>query len=491
MKLICRQALRSIRSSVQPKYIFSIILVAVVLILSAGPASAYTGFESSDPADGSVLEGPVRVISISYTGESELTGEGFAVLDSSGRTFAPDSVTTKDDLNWVLKFKEPLREGVVGVRWSVRAPDKHPIAGSFSFTIPKTSVAPDGKVLENELTAVTPIEKVDLKEFLNTGIKKAPYSFEVGVAGRTFSFIGTMPVGARAPDGTPINVQLAEQIGQPMRSVSMSGSAGGTQLSGQTPLVNKNGGVVYKEAGPSVFRSLKNSVNTLNYLQSSRFAKKWIKVERALASALLENLNIGREGFDKLAYTVVQLSHEMTHSYVSAIRRSDRVPFTQSSFDAEEHLAALASMGGISQVPLNGISLLYFFRVVGYSSPAEREANTFDRFSSLLNDLVRADIDGMKFRAQYDPNRETVESFLLDITEKLEQGRFTEVEEEIVIRATLAGEFRMEEWLREFSPKHNGAIKPAERHEWLSPASPFFPNQTLPNGMTTSHLVQR
>jgi len=112
------------------------LLVALVVLLStASPASAHTGFESSNPSDGQTIDQPVAEISLSFSGDATPAGEGFVVLDPSGQIREPDEVTSVDDLTWTLRFDEPLAGGVIGVRWQVAAPDAHPIDGSFSFTV--------------------------------------------------------------------------------------------------------------------------------------------------------------------------------------------------------------------------------------------------------------------------------------------------------------------------------------------------------------------
>lgn len=113
-----------------------LLLALTGLFLFAAPASAHTGFESSDPADGAVLDAPVDVITLVFTGPAEPTGDGFQVLDPSGELRQPTEATTDDGSAWVLRFDPPIAGGAVGVRWMVKAPDAHPIDGSFSFTVP-------------------------------------------------------------------------------------------------------------------------------------------------------------------------------------------------------------------------------------------------------------------------------------------------------------------------------------------------------------------
>lgn len=113
----------------------AILVALLIMMLAANPASAHTGFESSDPADGDVVDESVSEISLTFSGEATPSGEGFVVLDPSGTIRQPDEISSTDNLTWVLRFNEPLAGGVVGVRWMVAAPDAHPIDGSFSFTI--------------------------------------------------------------------------------------------------------------------------------------------------------------------------------------------------------------------------------------------------------------------------------------------------------------------------------------------------------------------
>ncbi|MEZ5227792.1 MAG: copper resistance protein CopC [Acidimicrobiales bacterium] len=113
----------------------TIVAIAALTVLATAPAGAHTGFESSDPADGATVDGPLDAISLVFTGPAEPTGTGFEILDGSGTLRTPTDASTADGLTWVLRFDPPLDGGQVGVRWMVKAPDAHPIDGSFSFTI--------------------------------------------------------------------------------------------------------------------------------------------------------------------------------------------------------------------------------------------------------------------------------------------------------------------------------------------------------------------
>ncbi len=130
-------------------------VVALAAIVSGGsPASAHTDFLSSTPADGAVVDEPVRLVTIAFTSEATPVGEEFVALDGDGQLRTPSSVSTVDDKLFSLVFDPPLAGGTIGVRWSVQAPDVHPIEGAFSFvvnapaptTVPPSSVAPSTPV---------------------------------------------------------------------------------------------------------------------------------------------------------------------------------------------------------------------------------------------------------------------------------------------------------------------------------------------------------
>ena len=52
-------------------------LTPAAAFLWAPPASAHTGFESSTPAEGATVDGPVEVVTLVFTGPAEPTGTGF------------------------------------------------------------------------------------------------------------------------------------------------------------------------------------------------------------------------------------------------------------------------------------------------------------------------------------------------------------------------------------------------------------------------------
>lgn len=106
-----------------------------VLTVSPGVALAHTSFVSSSPAEGETIAAPVDTITIEFSGVSEPAADGFTVLMPDGRVRTPTSIVTADQKVFDLTFEPPLAGGTVGLRWSVSAPDAHPITGAFSFDV--------------------------------------------------------------------------------------------------------------------------------------------------------------------------------------------------------------------------------------------------------------------------------------------------------------------------------------------------------------------
>lgn len=217
-------------------------------MLVAEPAAAHTGFESSDPADNAVIGEPVDRIEIRFSGPAEPVGEGFVVLDATGVLREPDGVSSDEDqLVWTLLFDPALASGSVGVRWTVQAPDAHPIDGSFSFavTAPPPPLEPandddaaDVSADEERTSALTVDDDVErsaeqaaeatppiaLDAFLAQSAASSAYAGQVAGLGR---FIGlgatTLGLGAIVFAATVIGSRRREVAGV-LNSVRVAGA---------------------------------------------------------------------------------------------------------------------------------------------------------------------------------------------------------------------------------------------------------------------------
>ncbi|MGX1131701.1 copper transport protein [Streptomyces glaucescens] len=126
-------------------------LTAVLLILlllgSAAPASAHAALAGTDPRDGTVLKSAPRALTLDFT-------ESVGLLDGSVRLLGPDNrrvhveeprhVPGDDRVRVTLP--DGLRTGTYTVAWRVVSADSHPVSGAFTFSVGKatrTTAAPD------------------------------------------------------------------------------------------------------------------------------------------------------------------------------------------------------------------------------------------------------------------------------------------------------------------------------------------------------------
>ncbi len=179
----------------------AVLLAMFALTFGASPAGAHTGFESSSPNDGDVVDEPVSEIALTFSGEATPSGEGFVVLDPTGTVREPDEITTADNLIWILRFDEPLAGGDVGVRWMVAAPDAHPIDGSFSFTVTApvptedtTAEADEPQDTGETITDEAVDEPADLESFLDTNDAEPAALKAVAAVARILSVLGSVLV---------------------------------------------------------------------------------------------------------------------------------------------------------------------------------------------------------------------------------------------------------------------------------------------------------
>lgn len=184
---------------------FATVLVPVAL---PGVASAHTDFESSTPADGAVVEGPLDEIVVRFTNQAEPAGDGFVVLDPTGSITLPSAIDETDGTVFVLTFDPPLAAGTYGVRWQARAGDAHPIDGSFRFEVTDPAGAVTTSATADASTTVaaapgpagpgTEASAAALDELLASSVT-ADGASAVGRFGRTLTFLGTIfAVGAVA-----------------------------------------------------------------------------------------------------------------------------------------------------------------------------------------------------------------------------------------------------------------------------------------------------
>ncbi|MGV9624859.1 copper resistance CopC/CopD family protein [Streptomyces tendae] len=133
--------------------------VLVLLLLgSAGPASAHAALNSTDPGDGAVLQRAPGHVTLTFSESVGLRDDSFRVLDPGGhrvRTGVTGHAEGRSDTARVA-LPGGLGEGTYTVAWRVVSADSHPVSGAFTFSVgkPSQTTAPvDTSPTEDPLTA--------------------------------------------------------------------------------------------------------------------------------------------------------------------------------------------------------------------------------------------------------------------------------------------------------------------------------------------------
>ncbi|HUQ39449.1 MAG TPA: copper resistance CopC family protein, partial [Acidimicrobiales bacterium] len=165
----------------------TIIIAAFVMVLigTAGPASAHADLRSTTPASGAVLKEPPSQVTMTFTERVEITASSVQVFDADGTR--ADGGGRAHHLAGrpavvVLDLPDGLARGGYVVTWRVVSTDAHPIHGAFTFTVGTSPADVDGLA----------------RRLVDTGGTDAEVGFNYGVA-RALTFGGFLVlVGALA-----------------------------------------------------------------------------------------------------------------------------------------------------------------------------------------------------------------------------------------------------------------------------------------------------
>ncbi|MDQ1046850.1 copper resistance protein CopC [Streptomyces sp. V4I2] len=133
--------------------------VLVLLLLgSAGPASAHAALRDTDPKDGAVLKSAPRHLTLTFTESVGLLEDSFRVLDPDNHRLRLDRAEHAPEGSDTARVTLPakLAEGTYVVAWRVVSADSHPVSGAFTFSVGKPSVTTatvDTGPVENPVTA--------------------------------------------------------------------------------------------------------------------------------------------------------------------------------------------------------------------------------------------------------------------------------------------------------------------------------------------------
>ena len=116
-------------------------LLVLLLLGTAGTASAHAALESTDPADGSVLKSAPRTVTLTFSESVALLDDSFRVYDPDNRRVKTSSAHHAKDAGETASVTLPakLGTGTFTVAWRVVSADSHPVSGAFTFSIGKPS----------------------------------------------------------------------------------------------------------------------------------------------------------------------------------------------------------------------------------------------------------------------------------------------------------------------------------------------------------------
>lgn len=116
-------------------------LLVLLLLGTAGTASAHAALESTDPADGSVLKSAPRTLTLTFSESVALLDDSFRVYDPDNRRVRTSSAHHAKDAGDTASVTLPakLGTGTFTVAWRVVSADSHPVSGAFTFSIGKPS----------------------------------------------------------------------------------------------------------------------------------------------------------------------------------------------------------------------------------------------------------------------------------------------------------------------------------------------------------------
>lgn len=123
---------------------FCLVLFAVlVATLGFGsPAAAHFKLTEAVPADGARVDAPVKEIRLRFSAAGTPTGAGFKLFDGKGSTVPVGSHSPDRGRTWLVHPTAPLTSGAFELRWTVAAPDAHPLTGTVRFKVASSPAAP-------------------------------------------------------------------------------------------------------------------------------------------------------------------------------------------------------------------------------------------------------------------------------------------------------------------------------------------------------------
>lgn len=119
-------------------------LVAALLLVPLGSASAHDQLTGSEPADGETVEQAPEELVLTFSGEIAQVGAQVRVTGPDGETVSDgDPQVEGTELTQALQADRPA--GAYEVTWRVTSQDGHPISGTFGFEATEAAEAGGGE----------------------------------------------------------------------------------------------------------------------------------------------------------------------------------------------------------------------------------------------------------------------------------------------------------------------------------------------------------
>ncbi len=109
------------------------VLVLLLVVGAAAPASAHATLVATDPAEGDVLDRVPDVVTFTFDESVTLPADAVQAFDAAGDPVESDSTSSGTEITTDLPDR--LDDGTYVVVWRAVSADGHPIAGSLSFSI--------------------------------------------------------------------------------------------------------------------------------------------------------------------------------------------------------------------------------------------------------------------------------------------------------------------------------------------------------------------
>lgn len=115
---------------------------AVFVVLGfASPAAAHFKLLKVVPADGTRVDAAVAEIRLTFSAPGTPTAAGFR-LSREGAAVPVTTHTPDGGRTWLVHPSAALTDGEFTLRWSVAAPDAHPLTGDVTFTVVPADAPP-------------------------------------------------------------------------------------------------------------------------------------------------------------------------------------------------------------------------------------------------------------------------------------------------------------------------------------------------------------